>query len=135
MSTASQGAADGSTPAADPTKPASSWVSPKLSAILGIVSVVATGLAAIVPPPWGGLVAILGFCGAALSGASQPTLGFAAGKPIVGPAAVTALGTLGAGAQTVAAALPTDSWQSSTAYVVSAVLAWLAGKSAPQLKH
>lgn len=111
------------------------WVSPQLAAVLGVVSVVATAAAAIVPQPFGAIVGILGFCGAALSGLSLPGLSWASQKPIVGPAAVTAIGSVAGVGEALAQTLPPNSWQQALAYGGAAVAAWLAGKAAPQLKR
>ncbi len=111
-----------------------SWVPPKVAMVLGIVSVIATAVAAFVPPPFGAFVAILGFCSAALSGAALPQLNIAAGKAIVGPAAVGVVGTIGVGAEQLAGTLQQGTWQQALAYAASAVLALLAGKAVPQLR-
>lgn len=108
-------------------------VPPMLKAIAGIAAVVLGGVAtaAIVPPPFGGLVAILAFVAATLAGVAAPAPSLVAGNPIVGLGAVPALGTGAAMLAQLSTALPPDGLGSKGAYLGALLAAWLAGKALP----
>lgn len=120
-------ASDGISPA-QPVRTA--LIPAKYAAVVGLVALVATAASGFIAPPWGGLVAILGFLAAALAGVAAPQPKWVAGKPIVSGAAVTAFGGAVPVVATLSDALP-EGAPKLAASVLALALAWAAGLSAP----
>lgn len=110
----------------------STGLPPVAAAILGVVGAVGGLVAPLIPPPFGGLVLIVAFVCAALSGAAVRPPALTDGKPVLQGAAVGVASTVAAVAGQASTALPEGPWQVG-ATAVGLLAAWAAGKTAPAL--
>lgn len=113
----------------DTTKP---LLSGTVATILGTVGTLAAGASALIPAPWGALVAVVGFLLAALAGLAVAPPAITEGKPVLQGAALAVATTL-LGLLTQFYAMVPVGWPQSIALAVAALLAWLTGKALPKL--
>lgn len=113
----------------DTTKP---LLSGTVATILGTIGTLAAGASALVPAPWGVLVAIAGFLLAGLAGLAVAPPTVTEGKPVL-QGGVLAVATTLLTLLTQFYALVPVGWPQSIALTVAALLAWLTGKALPKL--
>lgn len=113
--------------------PAKTSVLPKaVAGVLGILAGLAVPASALLPPPFNGLVMIVGFILAAVAGVALPTPQWAEGKPILQGTLLTVAGSAVPILVGVANTLPAGPLQAG-AYALALAAALAAGKVAPQL--
>jgi len=113
----------------DTTKP---LLSGTVAVILGTIGTLAAGASALIPAPWGTLVAVVGFLLAALAGLAVAPPAVTEGKPVLQGAALAVATTALSLLSQFYAMVPVG-WPQSIALAVAALLAWLTGKALPKL--
>lgn len=111
--------------------PSKGLLSGTAALIVGAIGMAAMAASAFVPAPWGTLVGVVGFLGAALAGLAAPPPRFAEGKPLLQGTAFTIATSVLALAQQAWPFIP-PAFQ-PVALAVVGLVAWLTGRSMPAL--
>ena len=98
--------------------------------IVGAVGGVVVAASAFLPDPWSKVAMVVGFIVCVVAGVAAPMPTFSAGKPLVQGAGLTVALALSTGLEQFYHLIP-EGWPRSLAFGLAALLAFLAGKSAP----